>query len=124
MNTVKCLPTVLSAATKCNEELEKRLKDFADKENVPDAGKCCWFAAFRSCVWDLAYKECGQDAFNVMDTVVSRFQKDGLSLQCEGYTMYNPVCIFFIYLPYVIIAGVMLALLFIGCCIGACCCRR
>lgn len=118
---IGCLPTVMSAVGTCNDVLNERMKEF-NNENIGNPGRCCWFAAFRKCVSDLAYEKCGRDATEVVDSVISSTQST-LQGECKDYQLYNPVCVYFVYFPYVVIGAVVSALILIGCCLGACCCR-
>lgn len=93
-----------------------------NKEGLDTPERCCYFAAFRRCVADLAYENCGSDAIEVVDKAIAQTQS-ALQADCSDASLLNPVCIWFVYFPYVVVGGIIAALILVGCCLGACCCR-
>jgi len=120
IGTAACSPKVIQAAQECNRELDEKLKG-RESENS-DEMQCCRFAEFRRCIEWEANKECGKDPAESVNAMVKAIQ-GGLSSKCESYTYYSPVCIYYIWYNYLILGGIVLFILSIGCCLGACCCR-
>lgn len=121
IGSLACIPKLTDKARECNRVLEDQTRPF-EREKPSEMSRCCYFAAFRLCVWLEAKKECGEDASEVVDRVVGGMQS-ALSQECGKIQWYAPECLFILWLPHIIIGTVILLLIIVGCCLGACCCR-
>jgi len=121
LGSLACIPKLSEKASECDRVLREQTKPF-ERENPGEISRCCYFAAFRLCVWLEAKKECGDDASEVVDTVVGRMQS-AMSQECGTIQWYAPQCLFILWLPHIIIGSIILLLIIVGCCLGACCCR-
>jgi len=120
VGTVTCTPRVIEAAQQCGKDLDEKVKG-RENDNSRDM-KCCMYAEYRRCVHSAATKDCGNDASQVVDTVVRGIQST-LTQDCEQYQYYSPTCIGIIWFNYIILGSIVFAILAVGCCLGSCCCR-
>ncbi|KAI1287311.1 hypothetical protein HDE_10261 [Halotydeus destructor] len=119
LETFNCIRSSIAAAARCNDELDARTKNVQDSMDK----KCCWNAEFRLCVAVVASKECDKDDTETIDAIIRGLRTTVVPEQCKSYTPYDPVCIYVVYFDYIVVIGFLLAILLIGCCLGAICCR-
>ena len=120
-DTLSCSPKIATAMSNCNKDLNERTKALREADISGDAGSCCYFAAFRQCVTSESSSHCGESTGRLVDSAIRAVQGAVMD-KCSNYDYITPSCIFVMYYPWIIIAAVVLALVAIGCCLGACCC--
>lgn len=117
-----CMSKTAGILSQCNDDLGERSKAVRDADLAGDVSTCCYFVAYRQCVAAKAAEVCGDGIGDFVDRTIRGVQ-GALVDKCSDFDYLTPSCIFVLYYPWIIIASVILVLVGIGCCLGACCCR-
>ena len=106
-----CLMTATSKMNKCMDEYRESFKERKrDKKTV-----CCAFNALKSCIENIAERECGDDGQKVAGAVMARVQRVSLSKDCVQFGFLRCITPTQILTIGVVATGLLMMLL--------CCCR-
>lgn len=122
VNAVACAPKLPSVIEECDREMDDRVRALKEVDVAGDASTCCYFAAFRQCVRTRGDIVCGKDTSSLLDTAIGAVQGTIMN-KCSDFEYMTPSCLFVLYYPWLVLAGVLFFLIGIGWCLGACCCR-
>ena len=124
-----CFKMVTNAMSTCEQQLQDRL-DLVDKaseqagENVDKTMfTCCYFAEFSHCLDSKTEGKCGKDISTAISTSASSVAKV-LNSKCSDYEYYSAKCLFVVYLNYIVIVAIILAVISVASCVIGCLRRR
>ena len=113
-----------SCKTKLDERLELMDKAESDINQVaPSMFRCCYFAEYVHCVAEEAKPECGDSVSKAVEERVNKMFSV-ISGKCQEYTINSPKCIFVVWFNLIISFVLIGSIMMIGCCIGACLCKK
>ncbi|XP_053213132.1 uncharacterized protein LOC128396556 [Panonychus citri] len=127
--TVECFKKITSALGTCEQVLQDRL-DLVDKASEQTGDKvdktmfsCCYFAEFSHCLDSKTEGKCGKDISSAIASGASSVAKV-LNSKCEEYEYYSAKCLFVVYLNYIVVIAIILAVISVASCVIGCLRRR